>query len=106
MCAWNSEDVTVHIENSRTLTQWCHNFSLTHGYMVGTVLQFACFLVGTDASIGAIQATMVADSKNMDMPYVVARTAKWLHVISGTKASVCTETTKGILQLLLEKVAK
>ena len=44
----------------------------------GGPLQVACFLVGTDTSPGAIHATMVLDSKKMDMPYVVATTAKWV----------------------------
>ena len=50
-----------------------------HGYMGdGGPLQIACFLVGADTSSGAIHATMVPDSKKMDMPYVVAATAKWV----------------------------
>ena len=44
----------------------------------GGLLQIACFLVGTETSSGAIDATMVPDSKKMDMPYVVAATAKWV----------------------------
>ena len=39
-------------------------------------LQIACFLVGTDTSSRPMFATMVSDSKKMDMPYVVAGTAK------------------------------
>ena len=50
-----------------------------YGYMGdGGPLQIACFLVGTDTSSEAIHATMVPDSKKMDMPYVVAETAKWV----------------------------
>ena len=51
-----------------------------HGYMGdGGPLQIACFLVGTDTSSGAIHATMIVpDSKKIDMPYVVAATAKWV----------------------------
>ena len=49
-----------------------------YGYMGdGDPPQIACFLVGADTSSGAIRATMVPDSKKMDMPYVVAGTAKW-----------------------------
>ena len=44
----------------------------------GGPLRIACFLVGADTSSGAIHATMVPDSKKMDMPYVVAATAKWV----------------------------
>ena len=44
----------------------------------GGPLQIACFLVGTDKSSGVIHATMVPDSKKMDMPYVVTTTAKWV----------------------------
>ena len=50
-----------------------------YGYMGdGGPLQIACFLVGADTSSGAIHATTVPDSKKMDMPYVVAATAKWV----------------------------
>ena len=50
-----------------------------YGYMGdGGPPQIACFLVGTDTSSGAIHATKVPDSKKMDMPYVVATTAKWV----------------------------
>ena len=50
-----------------------------YGYMGdGGPLQIACFLVGVDTSSGAIHATMVPDTKKMDMPYVVAGTAKWV----------------------------
>ena len=48
-----------------------------YGYMGdGGPLRIACFLVGADTSSGAIHATMVPYPKNMDMPYVVAATAK------------------------------
>ena len=50
-----------------------------HGYMGdGGHPQIACFIVGTETSSGAIHATMVPDSKKMDMSYVVAATAKWV----------------------------
>ena len=38
--------------------------------------QIACFFVGTDTTSGAIHATMVPDSHEMDMPCVVAGTVK------------------------------
>ena len=41
----------------------------------GGPLQIACFFVGADTSSGAIHATMVPDSKKMDMPCVVAAEA-------------------------------
>ena len=44
----------------------------------GGQLQIACFLVGADTSSGAIHATMVPDSKKMDMPYILATAAKWV----------------------------
>ena len=43
----------------------------------GGPLQIACILEGADTSSGAIHATMVPDSKKMDMHHVVAATAKW-----------------------------
>ena len=50
-----------------------------YGYMGdGGPLQIACFFVGADTSSGAIHATMIPDSKKMDMPHVVAATAKWV----------------------------
>ena len=62
------------------------------GYMVdGRPLQIASFLVGTDTSAGALCATTVQDSKQMDMPCVVAGSAKW-GVIWVTNASVYSET--------------
>ena len=50
-----------------------------HGYVgdAGPPL-VACFLVGTDTSSEAIYATMVPDSKKMDMPCMVAGTSKWV----------------------------
>ena len=47
----------------------------------GDALQIACFLVGADTSSGAIHATMVPDSKKMDM----AATAKYLCIHSTQK---------------------
>ena len=59
----------------------------------GGPLQIACFLVGTDTSSGAIHATMVPDSKKMDMPYVVATSAKWVRDL-GYERFVYMETKK------------
>ena len=44
----------------------------------GGPLQIACSLVGADTSSQSIHATMVPDSKKIDMPYVVVATAKWV----------------------------
>ena len=44
----------------------------------GGPLQIACFFVRADTSSGAIHATMVPDSKKMDMPHVVPATPKWV----------------------------
>ena len=65
----------------------------------GGPLQIACFLVG------AIHATMVPDSKNMDMPCVVAAAAKWVRDVWFTR--FCQHGDKEVvLQLILDKVAK
>ena len=64
-------------------------------------LQIACFLVGADTSSGAIHATMVPDSKKMDMPYVVAATAKWVRDLVYERFCL-----HGVLQLLLDKRGK
>ena len=67
--------------------------------------QIACFLVGADTSSGAIHATMVPDSKKMVMPYVVAATAKWVRDLACE--SICLHgDNEGVLQLLLDKLAK
>ena len=71
----------------------------------GGPLQIACFLVGADASSGAIHATMVPDSKTMDMPHVVAATAKWVRDL-GYERFCLRGDKEGVLQLLLGKVAR
>ena len=60
--------------------------------------------MGTDTSFGAIHKTLVPDSKKMDMPYVVATTAKWVRDLVYER--VCPHGDKGVLQLLLDKVAR
>ena len=76
------------------------------GYMAdGGPLQIACFLVGADTSSGAIHATMVPDSKKMDMPYVVAATATWVRDLRYERVRLHGDK-EGVLQLLLDKVAK
>ena len=65
--------------------------------------QIACFLVGTDTSSAAIHATMVPDCKKMDMPCVVAATAKWVRDLEYER--FCPHGDKGgVLQLQLDKV--
>ena len=70
----------------------------------GGFVQIACFLVGADTSSGAIHATMVPDSKKMYMPYVVAATAKSVRDLVYER--FCLHRDKGVLQLLLDKMAK
>ena len=66
-----------------------------YGYMGdGGPLQVACFLLVTDTSSGAIHATMVPDSKKMDMPYVVATTAKWVRDLGYERFFVYMQTKK------------
>ena len=76
----NLEDMIHHIENSQQKgAVVVPQLQFDYGSMgVGGPLQKACFLVGTDTSSGAIHAGMVPDSKKMDMPYVVATTARWV----------------------------
>ena len=69
----------------------------------GGPLQIACFLVETDTSSAAIHATMVPDCKKMDMPFVVAATAKWVRDL-GYERFCLHKDTEGVLQLLLDKV--
>ena len=77
-----------------------------YGYMGdGGPPQIACFLVGAHASSGAIVATMVPDSKKMDMPYVVAATAQWVRDL-GYERFCLHGDKQGVLQLLLYKVAR
>ena len=77
-----------------------------YGYMGdGGPLQIACFLVGADTSSGSIHATMVRDSKNMDMPNVVALTAKWVRDLGYERFCLHGEE-EGVLHLQLDNVAK
>ena len=77
-----------------------------YGYMGdGGPLQIACFLVVADTFSGAIYATMVPDSTKMDMPCVVAATAKWVRDL-GYERCCLHGDKEGVLQLLLDKVAR
>ena len=67
--------------------------------------QIVCFLVGADTSCGAIHATMVPDSKKMDMLYVVAATAKWVRDLVYERFCLHGDKER-VLQLLLDKVAR
>ena len=50
-----------------------------YGYMGDRgPLQIDCFLVRADTSSGAIHATIVPDSKKMNMRHVVAATGQWV----------------------------
>ena len=63
----------------------------------------ACFFVGTDTSSAAIHATMVPDCRKMDMPHVVAATAKWVRDLGYER--FCPHGDKeGVLQLQLDTV--
>ena len=78
MCVESRGHDSPHREQSK-IDAVVRQLQFDHGYMGdGSPRQSACFLVGTDTSSGAIHATMVLDSKKMDMPYVVATTAKWV----------------------------
>ena len=70
----------------------------------GGPLQIACFLVRIDTSSGAIHATMDPDSKKMDTPYFVEKTAKWVRDLVYER--FCLHGDNGVLQLLLDNVAK
>ena len=52
----------------------------------------------------AIHATMVPDSKKMDMPFVVAGTATWVRDLG--YEGFCLHGNREVLWLLLDKVAK
>ena len=78
MCVESRGHDSPHREQSK-IDAVVPQLQFDYGYMGGGgPVQLACFLVGTDTSSGAIHATMVPDSKKMDMPYVVAATAKWV----------------------------
>ena len=71
----------------------------------GGPLQIAFSLVGADTSSGSIHETMVPDSKKMDMPYVVAATAKGVRDL--VNGRFCLHRDKeGVLQLSLDKSGK
>ena len=105
MCVESRGHDSPHREQSK-VDAVVPQLQLDYGYMEdGGPLQMACFLVGTDTSSGAIHATMVPDSKKMDMPYVVTTTAKWVRDLGYER--FCRHGDKeGVLQLLLDKVAK
>ena len=69
----------------------------------GGPLRIACFLVGTDTSSAATHETMVQDCKKMDMPHVVAATAKWVRDL-GYELFCLHGDKELVLQLLLDKV--
>ena len=76
MCVESRGRVSPHREQSK-IDAVVPQLQFDYGYMGdGGPLQIACFLVGADTSSKAIHATMVPDSQKMDMPYVVAATAK------------------------------
>ena len=78
MCVGSREHDSPHREQSK-FDAVVPQLNFDYGYMEdGGPLQIACFLAGTDTSSGAIHATMVPDSKRIDMPNVVATTAKWV----------------------------
>ena len=78
MCVESRGHDSPHREKSK-IDAVVPQLQFDYGYMGdGGPLQIACVLVGTDTSSGAIHATMVPDSKKMDVPYVVATTAKWV----------------------------
>ena len=86
-------------DNNRKSMQLGLKIQFDYGYMGdGGALQIACFLLGAETSSGAFHATMVPDSKRMDMPMLLRqqpnRCVTWcMH------ASVYMET-KEFLQLL------
>ena len=61
--------------------------------------------MGADTSSGAIHATMVPDSKKMDMPHVVATTAKWVRDLEYERFCLHGDE-EGVLHLLLDNVAR
>ena len=78
MCGESRGRDSPHREQSK-IDAVVRQLQFDYGYMGGGgPLQIACFLVGADTSSGAIHATTVTDSKKMDMPDVVAATAKWV----------------------------
>ena len=78
MCVESRGHDSTHREQSK-IDAVVPQLQFDYGYTGdGGPLQIACFLVGADTSSGAIHATMVPDSKKMDMPYAVAATAQWV----------------------------
>ena len=71
----------------------------------GGPLQIACFLVEQTPPLEPIHSTMVPDSKKMVMSYVVAATAKWVRDLAYERFCLHGDN-EGVLQLLLDKVAK
>ena len=103
---WKVEDMIHHIENSRESTQLCLNFNSTMGTWVTEALcrSHASWWEQTPL-LEPSTATMVPDSKKVDMPSVVAATAKWVRDL-GYERFCLHGDTGGVLQLLLDKEAK
>ena len=105
MCVESRGHDSPHREQSK-IDAVVPQLQFDYGYMGdGGPLQIACFLVGADTSSGATHATMVPDSKKMDMLHVVAATAKWVRDL-GYERFCLHGDKQGVLQLLLDKVAK
>ena len=68
--------------------------------------QFDCGHLGDggplDTSCGAIHATRVPDCKNIDMPFVVAGTAKWVRDLEYERFCLRGDKEE-VLQLMLDK---
>ena len=85
MCVESRGHDSAHREQSK-IDAVVPQLQFDYGYMGGGgPRQIACFLVGADTPCGAIHATMVPDSKKMDMPYVVAATAKWVRDLGNSQ---------------------
>ena len=102
MCVESRARESPHREQSK-IDAVVSQLQCDYGYMGDAgPLQIACFQVGADTSSGAIHATMVPDSKKVDMPYVVAATAKWVRDLRYERFCL----PEGVLQFPLGKVAK
>ena len=92
VCVESQGRDSPHREQSR-VTQWCHNFSLTAIWDTEAVYRLHVSSRAQTTSSQAIHATLVPDSKKMDMPTWLLEQPNWC-VMWGTNASVYTETRK------------
>ena len=90
----------VHVENSRTMDEVVPQLQFDHGYVERTPSADCVF-----HRVNRHLLEMMPDSKNMDMPHVIAGTAKWVRGLEYERSCVHGDK-ESVLQLPTGNVAK